>query len=50
MSDSESLVFNAFTNKVVNDVDVFSALVVSVVFGKVNSTSVVNEDGVIELA
>jgi hypothetical protein len=45
MNDSESLVFNAFTNKVVNDINVFSSLVVSVVFGKVNSTSVVNENG-----
>ena len=45
MNDSEGLVLDAFTNKVVNNIDVFSSLVVSVVFGKVNSASVVNENG-----
>jgi hypothetical protein len=45
MNDSESLVFNTFTNKVVNDIDVFSSLMVSVVFGNVDSASIVNEDG-----
>ena len=45
MNDSESLVFNTFANKVVNNVNMFSSLVVSVVFGKVNSTSIVDENG-----
>jgi hypothetical protein len=44
MNDSE-FVFDAFANKVVNNINVFSLLVVSVIFGKVDSTSVVNEDG-----
>jgi hypothetical protein len=42
MNDGESPVFDTFMNKVVNDIDVFSLLVVSVVFGKVNSASIVN--------
>ena len=45
MNDTKSLVFNTFTNKVVNDIDVFSSLMVSVVFGKVDSALIVNEDG-----
>jgi len=45
MSDFESLVLDALANEVVNDVDVFSSLVVSVVFGKVDSTSIVDKDG-----
>jgi hypothetical protein len=45
MNDFESLVLDALANEVVNDVDVFSSLVVSVVFGKVDSASIVNEDG-----
>lgn len=44
MSDGKSLVFDAFANKVVNDVDVFSSLMVSVVFGKVDSASIINKD------
>ena len=44
MNDTKSLVFNTFTNKVVNDINVFSSLMVSV-FGKVDSASIVNEDG-----
>ena len=45
MNDSKSLVFDAFTNKVVNDIDMFSSLVVSIVLGKVNSTSIIDKDG-----
>ena len=45
MNDSKSLVFDMFVNRVVNNIDVFSSLVVSVVFGKVNSTLVVDESG-----
>ena len=45
MNDFESLVFDALVNEVVNDIDVFGSLMVSVVFGKVDSASIVNENG-----
>ena len=45
MNDSKSLVFDTFTNKVVNDIDMFSSLVVLIVLGNVNSTLIIDKDG-----
>ena len=43
MNDCESLVLNTFMNEVMNDVNVLSLLMVPVVLGKVNSTSIINK-------
>ena len=44
MDDLEGTVFNAFTNEMMLNINVFGALLISGILQEVNRTAVVNED------